>query len=547
MLISFGQKTAVFILAALLAACGGGGGGGGGSPANPAPGNGGGNSGTAPTPAKALEVTTTSVPNGAQAVHPRGTFVLGFTSALGASSIGAGQVQLTDGSQTYPVTVRVNDPATLVTIEPVAGMPTRADYRLIIKAGVTAADGSVLKSDYVLNFKTSIAVYENLVAVPGYLNNRMKSITIADLNADKRPDLVDVAGLDLPDHPTANGYALSLHTQDATGQFATVQRLDVLLEQPIYDPTLVALDVDNDGKPELVVAELEYGETFRTSGLRVFKAGADGKYAASTFIATPYARTLDLLDVDGDGMADLVGSNGQAIDRETGGFQVFLRTVTGLSAQAPAALGDGRYEFGAGDLDGDGKRELIVNRIYSPVLSGPGANGLLVFAPGGRGVYSVNQTLTDEAAGLCPGVDDVCETMRVLDWNGDGKAELVFGARKIIDGVRTGVALGYARRPGGGLTQVFQTAIGPLWSLLDVRDMDGDGTPDLLTTGNGAYAIIGGNPDYAMELSNALRSPDFAQTHAGAVAIGDLNGDGLPDLVFTTSDSRLVLARSVKY
>ena len=59
-------------------------------------------------------------------------------------------------------------------------------------------------------------------------------------------------------------------------------------------------------------------------------------------------------------------------------------------------------------------------------MSGPGANGLLVFAPGRRGVYSVNQTLTDEAAGLCPGVDDVCETMRVLDWNGDGKADLVF-------------------------------------------------------------------------------------------------------------------------
>jgi hypothetical protein len=536
-------NAAIIFMVGLLTACGGGGSSSaGGTPS-------GSDTGNVPVPAKSFEVLLTNVPDGAQAVDPRATFRLAFNASVGASGLSADLVQLSDGSKTYPV--KIDIAGTVLTVTPVASMSTKTDYRLTIKAGATGSDGSVLKNDYVIKFRTLLAVYETRELTPSdrsVFGNGAPRIKIADVNGDGRPDLVELAALYRPDLFAANGYTLNIYLQNAAGGFEKLQKLEFVTDQSGYSKyfnNLIVLDIDGDNKPELLVPEYRPGDEV-TAGIRVFKAGADGKFAANEFIATNYTETLQALDVDGDGKIDLVGSNRRAIDQVTGGFQVLLRTTKGFTTMAPVQLPNGGYEFGIADLDGDGKRELIVNRLFAKQDIGEITTELLMYSQGAAGVFSLNAALTNEAIGFCTNAD-YCRNMKIVDLNGDGRPDLVFGAQTLGNASKENLVIAFSRQPGGGLTKNFQVSIGYDAGVFAIQDMDGDGVPDLVVVGAGFFSIVGGGPNFALEFSNRITLPVPDSMYPDNVAIGDIDGDGQPDIVFDSYNKGIVMARHVKY
>jgi hypothetical protein len=74
-----------------------------------------------------------------------------------------------------------------------------------------------------------------------------------------------------------------------------------------------------------------------------------------------------------------------------------------------------------------------------------------------------------------------------------------------------------------------------------VGDFNGDGTPDLAVTGGGGVRVLLGNGDGTCQTTNFSYVAGNSPT---AVAVGDFNGDGLPDLAvanFFTNDVSILL------
>lgn len=543
-------QVVTMFFAGLLISCGGGAGGSGGSPV-------GAGSGGDTAPAKALVVASVNVPDGSVGVDPRAKFIFALSATFGPSGLTSDQVQLSDGSKTYPVAIDIANYT--LTVKPLSGLPMRRDYSLTIKAGATGSDGSVLKNDYVIKFRTLLAAYETRQLTPAdrsVTGINLPRIIITDINGDGRPDLVELAALYRPDLFAANGYTINIYLQNAAGGFDKFQKLEFVADQSGYAKyfnSLIALDIDGDNKPELLVPEYRVDDA-ASAGIRVFKAGSDGKFVAKDFVATNYTETLQALDVDGDGKLDLVGSNRRAIDQVTGGFQVLLGTPGGFIPLAPVAMPNGGYEFGVADLDQDGKRELIVNRLFSKPGNGPLTTELLIYSQGAAGVFSLNAALTNEAIGFCAGVD-YCRRMKIVDLDGDGKPDLVFGAQPLVDANMENLVLAFSRKAGGGFTRDLQVSIGSNTSVFGIQDMDGDGVPDLVMIGVSLdgigsanfFTIVGGAPHFSFEFSTRIDLPVGDTMYPPNVAIGDIDGDGQPDIVFDSYNSGIVMARHIQY
>lgn len=166
----------------------------------------------------------------------------------------------------------------------------------------------------------------------------------------------------------------------------------------------VVLDLNADAYPDIVAAH----DGAITTGLAIYFGKPDGTLTAPVLHSLPYARTdpywgvLDLVaaDFDGDGGADIAASVG-------GYVGVLMNNGDGtLTDPGTWIAADGN--LAAGDINGDGKRDLVVSEWAN--------NRIAVLLGRGNGSFAAAEF---HATGNFP------EYPAVGDLNGDGLADVV--------------------------------------------------------------------------------------------------------------------------
>jgi FG-GAP-like repeat/FG-GAP repeat len=313
-------------------------------------------------------------------------------------------------------------------------------------------------------------------------------------------------------------------------------------------PRSVALgDLDRDGDLDLAVGH-------GAPGPSVLLGDGAGRFGVATSFAVRSAVSVALADLNGDGRLDLASANPFA----GGDLSVLLGDgMGGLGAARSLAAGVGPIGVTVGDLNRDGRADLAVADV--------GADGVSVLLGDGLGAFGA---ATGFAAGDSP------RTVAVGNLDGDANPDLAVANADSND-------VSVLRGDGAGrFAPATSYAVGRSPRSVVLADLNGDGHLDLVVSNADSSNVsvllgdgsgrLGARTDFAgvhgpesvavadldrdrrldLAVANSYTFPGrlsvllgdgnggFARTAnftvgAGpvSVAVGDVNGDGRPDLV----------------
>ena len=338
------------------------------------------------------------------------------------------------------------------------------------------------------------------------------AVAIGDVTGDGRPDAVVTTGY------TGNAavdFKVAVLAGTAGGTLAAPVFYDTAGTYPNRPNSVAIGDVNGDGLPDVVVG-------ISGVGVQVFPGLAGGGIGSPSLTSTPDGRLVRLGQLDGDGRLDVVAA-GWGTDTVT----VLSDTGSGLTVRATyPAQHAGWDDLEVGDVTGDGLADIVV-------MSGQGLVPNLELLPqlsgGGFGAAqpsSVGGNLTTQGIGLG-------------DVTGDGIGDVIVAYGGNRPNARIAVFPGGAAGLGGPTTMTSYDIPEPV----EVGDLDGDGRGDVVVAHGGwnavgEYAgITGGGL-----LPEVLSSVPYA-SHYGpqGLAIGDLTGDGRPDIAVADYNNGLIV------
>lgn len=272
-------------------------------------------------------------------------------------------------------------------------------------------------------------------------------------------------------------------------------------------PSVALLDVNRDGAIDVV-----FGIDIFVSppALYVVDGRGDGTFDDHV----PGSVLFDVGEVDGDGRLDIVtverGFAESAFDRI-----VLLRGAFGTAFERADPILTTNAEVIAvalGDADADGHLDLW---YIDEAFGGTPTPRLTVRRGDGAGGFS------DYARLLFDPFDDI-RTLDVLDMTGDGRADAVLG------GDRVSVI---ASTAGGDLAELW--SFESPWLLdVEVAEIDGVAPPDLVATASSTAST-----DVFLGAGDGTWGPPVTSPLDWVLAVADVNDDGRADLLAGTQGS----------
>jgi len=286
-----------------------------------------------------------------------------------------------------------------------------------------------------------------------------------DLDGDGKPDIVTITGPD---------YSFSvLRNTSSPGALSFAPKIDFgYAAGSINDADDIAVeDLDGDGRPDVVVTNYHHI-------LSVFhNTTVNGviSFTRQDYETGGYATGVAISDLDNDGKKDITlsvnGSSGIAVFKnisQPGTLSFATRVDIPITGNWPASIK-------AGDLDGDGKPDLIItleNSNKLAILRNNSSPGSIVFAA------EMDFPAGNEPSTIAPG-----------DLDGDGRIDLSIHNR-FIDYYSPNRIISVAKNVSSAGNIAVQAKVdyslrpstGPAGT--SIADIDGDGKPDLISYGN---------------------------------------------------------------
>jgi hypothetical protein len=391
------------------------------------------------------------------------------------------------------------------------------------------------------------------------------NLVAADFNNDGKIDLA-----------VGTGEAVNIYLGNGDGTFTAGKSYSSINDNGY----LTATDLDGDGNIDLYVG-LANGGFFGSDASGASQAYAlmgngDGSFQGAPRLPFVYTGN-NLADLNGDKITDAVGENSDLsftsyLGDAKGGFSAESTLVT-----SPITVSGTQYtlsnidSYAIGDVNGDGIPDLAyIGPTLNGIPNGSGGTGVFIALGNGQGGFSAP---TFYAVPAVPSsisgpytIYPTISNLHLADVNHDGKADLIYNYMYSYSASgSTNVNAGTAVQLGNG-DGTFQTPqLIPFYSgpnLLSgssygipyasyvtlITDLNKDGNPDLifitqsatidqtLSTYAASIQVALGKGDGTFSTPTTVAGPDlmvqsFTDAIPASIAVGDMNGDGVPDII----------------
>jgi hypothetical protein len=367
------------------------------------------------------------------------------------------------------------------------------------------------------------AGYSTLVAAPS-------SIVVADVNGDGNPDEIVLDECTTGNNGNCIGPGVvSVLLGNGDGTF---QKAQTFGSGGYFAIQVLAADINGNGKIDLIVlnscATSGCGGSTDVGSIGILFGDGDGTFQpVQTFLTDYSPSSITAGDVNGDGKIDLIVSYfcdpmGD-LECPYGAVDVYLGNGNG-SFQPAVDYSSGGYvtqQVVLGDMNGDGKPDLIVANCGSANCY-IGTVGVLL--NNGNGTFQTAQTYI--SGGVLP------LAVAVGDVNGDGKLDVVVDndclspvpCSEPVIGVLLGNGDGTLQPPktyNAGGYGCFDSGYCPV--SIALADVNQDGKLDIVAP----FSILLGNGDGTFQPPVSYSSDPCRR---GKFAVADLNGDGKADI-----------------